>query len=142
MTEQAVNYNDLITGYEFPPATFLIDSELADTYASAVGDTNSLYKDINAVPPTAAFAFAMTALSRGISLPAGAIHVSQDMEFSAMIHPGDSITSRAKITRNQKRGQLHMLSIGLQLFNQYNDLVAAGSTDFILPPPGSTSIGK
>jgi hypothetical protein len=57
MTEQAVNYNDLITGYEFPPATFLIDSELADTYASAVGDTNSLYKDINAVPPTAAFAY-------------------------------------------------------------------------------------
>jgi hypothetical protein len=141
LAEQGINYQDLTKGYEFSPAQFRIDLELADDYISAVGDTNSLYKDVNAVPPTAAIAFAMIALSRGIKFPDGAIHISQDMEFTEMIHPGDTITSRAKITRNQQRGKLHMLSIGLELFNQHGSQVACGSTDFILPPADSAGIG-
>jgi hypothetical protein len=139
MADRVIDYSGFTVGYEFPPAKFRLDSELANDYTSVIGDTNSLYRDTNAVPPTAAIAFAMTALSRGITFPAGAIHVAQDMEFSAMVRPGDTITSWAKITRNQKRGQLHMLSISLRLSNQDNSQVAAGSTDFILPPPGPGS---
>jgi hypothetical protein len=82
MPEQSrIEYSELNTGYEFPPASFQLDSTIVANYIKAVGDNSPVYQNGKFVPPIAVAAFSMAALSKDISLPPGAIHVSQEIEL-------------------------------------------------------------
>ncbi len=133
MSEQRVDYSKLDVGYEFPQTTFCLDSSLVADYTSAVGETSPLYQGSKLVPPMAMAAFAMAALSKGLSLPSGAIHVSQEMEFVNTVSTGDIITSHAKVSRKQKRSIFQILTIDFHAFDQDNKMVMSGKTEFILP---------
>jgi acyl dehydratase len=122
-----------VTGYEFPPSTYKLDSSTVATYLKAVEETSSLYQDTEVVPPTAIAAYAMAALSENISLPPGAIHVSQEFEFLDSVTINDTLISCAKVSRKQSRGKFHLLTINLNVFNQNQKAVLTGKTSFILP---------
>lgn len=133
--EQKTEYSQLEVGYNFPPSSYKLDHSIVSTYLKAVEDASSLYQDTNLVPPMAVAAYTMKALSEGISLPLGTIHVSQELEFIATVSISDSLTSYARVTRQQTRGKLHLLTIKLNVFNQNQKAVLAGETSFILPVP-------
>jgi len=78
-------------------------------------------------------AYAMAALTKSISLPAGAIHVSQNIEFIDTVSIKDTITSYARVTKKQARGRLHLLTIDLDVFNQNQKQVLSEKISFILP---------
>ena len=131
--EQKVEYSELEVGYEFPPSNYKLDDSTISTYLKAVEDTSRLYQDTKLVPPMAIAAYAMAALSQGISLPPGTIHVSQELEFIDTVSVNDSLVSHAKVSRKQERGKLHLLTVDLNVFNQNQQAVLAGKTTFILP---------
>ena len=131
--EQKVGYCQLEAGYEFPPSSYKLDSSIVATYLKAVEETSSLYQDTELVPPMAVAAYAMAALSEGISLPPGTIHVSQEFEFLDTVSTKDTVTSYAKVSRRQDRGKFHLLTVFLNVFNQNQKKVLAGKTSFILP---------
>jgi len=133
MSERKTDYGQLEIGYDFPPASYQLDSSTVANYLRAVGETSNLYQDLEIVPPIAVAALAMAALSERMTLPAGAIHVSQELEFLSIVKTKDTITSYARVTRNQKRGKLHFLTIGLNACNNKQEAVLAGETSFILP---------
>lgn len=128
-----VSYNQLEPGYEFPPSSHRLDSSMVNAYLKAVEETNALYQDTGVVPPLAASALALTALSEKIPFPSGAIHVSQEFEFMDSVNTDDTLTSRAKVIKNQKRGRLHILTTAFSVFNQKQKEVLVGKTSFVLP---------
>ncbi len=140
MAEQKIDYSELDVGYEFPKTTFNLTSAMVADYVAAVGETSSLYQDYKLVPPMAIAAFAMATLAKGLSLPSGAIHVSQEIEFLGTVSTSDIITSHARISRKQKRSVFHLLTIDFHAFNQDNKAILAGKTEFILPQSNTGNI--
>ena len=106
---------------------------MVSTYLKAVEETSSLYQDTGLVPPMAVAAGALTALSDGICLPPGTIHVSQEFEFTDTVSINDTLVSYARVSRKQSRRKLHFLTIDLSVFNQRQKAVLKGKTSFILP---------
>jgi len=131
--EQKVEYSQLEAGYEFPPSRYTLDHSIVATYLRAVEDSSGLYQDTELVPPMAIAAYAMAALSESISLPSGTIHASQELEFIDTVDINDTLTSYARVSRQQSRGRFHLLTIDFNVFNQRQQAVLAGKTSFILP---------
>jgi acyl dehydratase len=133
-TEQPkIEFEKLTAGYEFAPVSLQLDSEKARDYLNAVEDRSTIYEENNIVPPMAISALAMAAMSSGLVLPPGAIHVSQNLEFLTSVKTGEKLTSRAKVNRKMERGKFHMLNIGINVLNQRKETILTGETAFILP---------
>lgn len=130
---QKIEYHQIEVGFEFCPASYRLDSSMIATYLEAVEETSSLYQSAELVPPIAVAAYAMAALSEGISLPPGSIHVSQELEFLDIVNVEDTIICNAKVIRKQDRGRLHLMTVGLNVFNQNQKKVLKGKTSFVLP---------
>lgn len=128
-----IDYRELAAGYEFPPTSYRVDSSMVGAYIEAVEDDSDLYRDSDLVPPMALAAHALAALSGTVSFPDGSVHVSQSVEFAGTVTTGDTITSQAAVSRIQKRGKFHMLSMNLTACKSDNSVVFRGKTDFILP---------
>jgi len=129
-------YRQLEAGYEFPPSCCHVDSVTVSAYLRAVEETSHLYRDTGLVPPMAVAALVMASLSEHISFPAGAIHVSQELEFIRAVSTRDALTSYARVARKQDRGKLCLLTIDLNVLNQEKKKVLAGKTSFVLPETG------
>ncbi|MEK7354264.1 MAG: MaoC family dehydratase N-terminal domain-containing protein [Chloroflexota bacterium] len=128
-------YSQLEAGYEFPPGSYMLDVSRVSLFLAAVEDKSYPYLENRLIPPMAVAALAMATLSNTISLPPGSIHVSQELSFVAAVSLDDSLTSYAKISRAQKRGKLHLISVDLNVRNQNQQTVLTGKTSFILPQP-------
>lgn len=133
MPQQKIDYEKLTTGFEFEPSGFRIDGESMRKYLDAVDGDKSIYEKDNIVPPMSVAALAMTAMAEGISMPPGAVHVSQDIQFLNTVRINEELTSVARVNRIVKRGKIHMLSIGINVVNEQNTSVLEGETSFILP---------
>ena len=132
----AETYSQLEAGYEFPPGNYTLDASKVTLFLKAVDDASHIYQDNKLVPPMAVAALAMATLSNTISLPPGSIHVSQELSFVKAVSLDANLTSYAKISRAQKRGKLHLISVDLDVRNQAQETVLTGKTSFILPQPG------
>jgi hypothetical protein len=133
MSQQKIDYEKLTTGYEFEPSSFSIDDSATTKYLDAVDGSKGIYEKNNTVPPMSIAALAMTAMAEGLSMPPGAIHVSQDIQFLNPVRINENLTSYARVNRVVKRGKIHMLNIGVNVVNERNISVLAGETSFILP---------
>lgn len=133
MSQQKIDYEKLTTGYEFKPSGFRIDRNSMDKYLDAVDGDKSLYEKDNIVPPMSIAALAMTAMAERLSMPPGAVHVSQDIQFLGTVRIDEELTSLARVNRIVNRGKIHMLSIGINVINEKNISVLAAETSFILP---------
>ena len=131
--KQKVEYSQLEAGFEFPPSSYKLDSTMVATYLKAVEETSELYQDTSLVPPMAIAAHAMAALSEGICLPPGTIHVSQEFEFLDTASIDDTFTSYARVGKKQSRGKFNLLVVDLSVGNQDMKKVLTGKTSFILP---------
>ena len=78
-------------------------------------------------------ALSLKALIDAISMPPGTVHVSQEFEFLANVKTGDTLTSRAVVSRVQERGKLHLINVDTSVLNQESKPVLKGKTGFILP---------
>lgn len=135
-----VQYDQLDTGYEFPPASYNLDATIISKYLEAVGKSSSLYRQSEnhqalsgLVPPMAITTYAMTMLLQKLSLPAGSIHVTQEIEFLKAIEVGTQITCNARVSQKWQRSKFHLLTIDLSVFDQNEEPVQMGKVGFILP---------
>lgn len=129
----SLSYSQLAAGFEFPPGSFKLDTARVDVFLKATGDAGRLYLTENLTPPMAIAALAMSALSETISLPPGTIHVSQELQFIQPVNIGESLTSYARISRVQKRGAIHLISVDFDVRTSGGKTVLTGKTSFMLP---------
>jgi acyl dehydratase len=110
---------------------------MVELYLNAVKESNDLYRVKGLVPPMAVTAYAMAALSKSISMPAGTIHVTQELDFLGLVKIGDTITCNSTVSRKQDRGGLHIMSTDIDVINQNQIKVLKGRVGFILPDPAA-----
>jgi len=134
--KQKIEYKQLEVGYAFSPASYRLEPSRIALYLKAVEETSTLYRDSGLVPPMAVAANAITALSQDISLPEGAVHVSQELEFCDVARVNDTITCYSRVSRKQVRGQIHLMTVDFHMENQQKKIILTGKTSFILPPDG------
>ncbi len=128
-----IDIREVAAGYAFPPVSYQIDSARVADYLEAVDEDDARYRDTGLVPPMAVSALALAALSEGMTMPPGAIHVSQEVEFLDTVSTADTVTSQATVARSQNRGKFHMVTVALSVVNQGEKEVMTGKTSFILP---------
>jgi hypothetical protein len=136
MTDQSkIGYHQLSAGFEFPPQSYQLEKNMVIDYLRAVGETNDLYQTDGLVPPLAITAFAMSALSEGLTLPSWTIHVSQELAFLALVRVGDTITCNSKVSRKIDRAGMHLMNVDITVNNQNQVVVLTGKVGFVLPEP-------
>ena len=124
------------------PGQVLVDQELtlsAETsaaYREAVEDTSAVYQEHTAVPPTALAALALAAVMRAVELPAGAVHVGQELEFTGAVEPGASLRCTVSVAGNGVRGGNRLLALRFQVTRESQPVVA-GRTSIIVPGEAS-----
>ncbi len=101
-------------------------------YLKATGDNNT-YTEEKIAPPMLIAALAMSAMSANLEMPPGSVHVSQELEFNNIANIDEILISYARVKRKMERGQLHMLTISIDVENQKKNTVMSGETSFILP---------
>lgn len=131
--KEKVGYQQLYVGLEFPPRSYKLEAGMVSDYLRAVGESNPIYQKEGLVPPLAITAFAMAALSEGLDMPPGTIHVSQELQFLFPAHSGDTITCFSKVSRKADRGGMHIMATDISVVNQQNAKVLTGRVGFVLP---------
>ena len=124
----SMSYEELTPGYEFPPVAYELNIPLISKYQRAVDSQGGEF-----VPPLAMAAYAMTAMSSYLSLPPGAIHTSQELEFYKLVSIGAKVKCQAKVARKISRGQMHMLVLELNVWDENNEMVQSGKATVMLP---------
>jgi hypothetical protein len=130
MQGNAVNYEELIPGYEFPPASYELSASLVSKYLQAVDGAGDGF-----VPPLAITACVIAAMSGSFSLPPStiAIHASQELEFFKLVPIGATVECHTRVAQKITRGKMSMLILELEIFDQGNEKVQSGKTTIALP---------
>ena len=138
--ESKVQCEQLDTGYEFSPISYDLNVETISEYMEAVGESSSLFRQqdnpealTGLIPPTAIATYAMKMLLQRLSLPAGSIHASQELEFVKATEIGSRIRCQAKVIQKWQRGKFHFLTIDLSVLDQNKELIQSGKVGLILP---------
>jgi hypothetical protein len=130
MSVETISYEELIPGYEFPPATYELSVSLVSKYLKAVDSEGDGF-----VPPLAITACAIASMTESLSLPSGAIviHASQELEFFKLVPIGDTIECRTEVAQKITRGKMSMLILGLEVFDKGREKVQSGRATIALP---------
>ena len=133
MNQQKIDFNEISTGYEFEPSEIRLNSDEVTAYLNAVEGDKRSYEQEKIIPPMAISALAMAALAGRLTMPPGAIHVSQELQFLSRVGIDETLTSHARVNRKMERGKFNMLTIGVKVVNKKQTTVLTGETSFILP---------
>jgi len=133
MQDKTIGYEELEPGYEFPPASYELSGSLISKYLKAVDSPEEIKSFGEFVPPLAIAAYAMAAMAVSFSLPPGAIHASQELEFFKLLPIGATIDCQTKVVRKLARSKLRMLVLELNVFDQSKEKVQSGKAIITLP---------
>jgi hypothetical protein len=130
MPYKTISYEELIPGYEFPPATYELSASLVSKYLKAVDSAGNGF-----VPPLAITACAIAAMTGSFSLPSGtiAIHASQELEFFKLVPIGATIECHSGVAQKITRGKMSVLILVLEVFDKGKEKVQSGRATIALP---------
>lgn len=135
-------------GKTYPPVTYAVGREKVREYASAVGETNPLYFELEAAraagysdlvaPPMFAVVYSARAVMPAIFDPevgidfAMMVHAGQEFEWGPLVLAGDEITSRASVKDISERRGMTFYAFETISENQRGETVATGTwTQFV-----------
>jgi len=135
-----IDYRTLTVGTRLPETAFEADRRSIAAYREAVEE--DAQSPDQAVPPMAVAAFAMGALSRIMSLPFGAIHVTQDLFFRRAVAVGEKLTCSGELTGRRDRRDFHLLTFRLDIRDAGEQRVLSAKTGFLLPREQTAERGE
>ena len=123
--------------------TYLVGREKIREYASAVGETDPRFHDVEAAqaagfgdlvaPPMFACVYSWRALGPAVLDPevgidfSRLVHGGQDFTWHAPVVAGDEITTEAEFTGREKKGELNVFTFTTRSVNQRDELVCEGT---------------
>jgi acyl dehydratase len=130
-------------GKSYPAVTYAVGREKIREYASAVGETNPLYLDLDAArgagyddlaaPPMFAVVYAARAVGPGIFDPdvginfAMMVHAGQQFVWGPVVVAGDEITTTASVKDISDRGGMAFYVFESVSENQRGETVCTGT---------------
>ena len=129
MPETNVTYEEMLPGYKFPPASYVMSPALVSKYLTAVDGAGDGF-----VPPLAMTAVAIATMAGSIQLPPGlvAIHASQELEFFRLVPVGATVECHITVAQKMARGKMTMLILALEIYEQGKDTVQSGKATVAL----------
>jgi acyl dehydratase len=130
MPDRPISYEELTSGYKFPPATYELSASFVSKYLRAVDGSGHGF-----VPPLAITACAIAAMTKAIPLPADtiAIHASQELEFLKQVPIGATIDCHIGVAQKIARGKMSMLVLELEILDRDEEKVQSGRATIALP---------
>jgi len=125
-------------GFDFPPSRFQIDATTVADFLQATGENSPIVKDSPFIPPMAIAARAIGSLGIGTLVPAGVIHVTQQLAFLKPVKVGTELQCRTKVERYIARAGLTMITVAMSVSDDTGTKVLDGKIGFILPQEGKT----
>jgi acyl dehydratase len=124
-------------GQQLSAASFVLDKEAVARYLEAVED-EALPRLAQAegkawVPPMAVAALALRSLMEEMTLPAGSIHASQELEFVRAVEAGERIACRAWLSHRSQRGGWWVLAVGMEGADASGRPVLVGRLTVMVP---------
>ena len=135
--------NTQAIGKTYPPVQYAVGREKVREYASAVGETNPLYFDVEAAreagyrdvvaPPMFAVVYAARAVGPGLFDPdvgidfARMLHAGQEFEWGPVVVAGDEITTTASVKDISERGRMNFYVFESLSKNQDGEQVCRGT---------------
>src|SRR5436305_7823598 len=130
-------------GKTYEPVTYAVGREKIREYASAVGETNPVYSDLDTAkeagyddlpaPPMFAVVYAARAVGPGIFDPevginfAMMVHASQEFVWGPVVVAGDEITTTASVKDISDRGGMAFYVFESVSENQRGETVCTGT---------------
>ena len=133
-----VSLADLPKGHEFAEARFDLTRRWIEEYRSAVEDQTDAPPD---VPPLALATICLRELLEQTSLPEGAIHVGQELNFSLSGNPIAAAVARARIASRGERQGWVLMGIELGVEDEHGAPMMSGRATITFPADGSTQDG-
>jgi acyl dehydratase len=135
--------NAAAIGKTYAPTTYAVGREKIREFASAVGETNPLYFDVEAAraaryadvvaPPMFAVVYAMPSVAPGIFDPevginfAMMVHGGQEFRWGPLVVAGDEITTEATVKDIADRGGMGFYVFESVSVNQAGETVCTGT---------------
>lgn len=123
----------LAKGHQLPPFAFDLSPEWVREYVVAVEDTAIGALDEGLVPPMAVAALGVRALLDGARLPAGAIHLGQEMSFLRPVRVGERLSIAARVVSRGERQGWVLLGIELDVRGDDQGPVMTGRATLTMP---------
>ena len=110
-----------------------LTQEFVDSYLQAVEDKSAIYQQISVAPPLALAARVLSLLIAKLSLPSGALHVSQQVYSQRAIMVGQELWGSAQSSRPLQRKRWTFISTDFVINNQKGLEVLKGQTTVMVP---------
>jgi hypothetical protein len=130
MPDKAISYEELVSGYKFPPATFELSASFVSKYLRAVDGSGDGF-----VPPLAITACAIVAMTKAVPVPPGtiAIHAAQELEFFKLVPIGATVDCHIEVAQKIARGKMSMLVLDIEILDRGKEKVQSGRATIALP---------
>jgi hypothetical protein len=125
-----VSLADLPKGHEFAETRFELTPDWVAEYRAAVEDEASAPPD---VPPLSLATLSIRALLDQAALPDGAIHVSQELDFSLVTQPGGVIVARARVASRGERAGWVLMGVELAVEDEAGTPMMDGRATITFP---------
>ena len=110
-----------------------VTQEFIDAYLEAVEDKSAIYQQIAVAPPLSLAAKVLSLLIAKLSLPPGAIHVSQRVYSQRAIKVGQELWGSAQSSRPLQRGRWKFISTDFVVNNRKGFEFLKGQTTVMVP---------
>lgn len=117
-------FQDLFVEKEFRPLIFPVGEEFVQKFLETVQDKNPLYSQKNIAPQSIAGIYSRLSYLQDHRMPFGGILLAQDYEFYRFIRVGDTLISRAKVTRRYQEDKRNFVTIEVNTHNQRGEKIS------------------
>lgn len=132
-----VSLADLSKGHEFPETRFEMTPEWVAEYLEGVDDqaTGPLLDSRPPIdwPPLSLATLAIRALVDQAALPAGAIHVSQEIDFFHGLELSDVIVARARVASRGERAGWVLMGVEMNVQDETGSPMMHGRATITFP---------
>ncbi|MCH7705732.1 MAG: MaoC family dehydratase N-terminal domain-containing protein [Chloroflexi bacterium] len=120
-------------GSELDKVRYTLDRDLIADYLSVVGGEPALYQPGDLVPPTAMAALGMRTLLNGLGLPAGAVHVAQELTMHRTATWDQNVVCSARVAQTSQRKDGRFLVLEFEIAGEDGSPILEGRTIVIAP---------
>lgn len=122
----------LEAGNELTIGPFRMDASTVEAYLCSTEGDSSFYEDMEAVPPMAVAGRTLGALIESLSMPAGSVHIGQNLQFQDTVKPGQELLCSTKVSRASNRAGWRIIVLDLTV-QEKERTVLTGKTTVMLP---------
>ncbi|MFH1141581.1 MAG: MaoC family dehydratase N-terminal domain-containing protein [Chloroflexota bacterium] len=121
------------TGGDLGEVHFSLDPSHLREYISTVGDQSELFQSSEVAPLTAVAALGVGTFLGKLALPAGTVHVAQELAAHRAATWGQRLSCRARVAQSSQRREGRFLVVEFTIADHGGQPIMDGRTTLLVP---------